>query len=95
MITKNTDKLLNNNALSILNCAWHGRNRRQPMNWREIMKVCGFSSNNALTCHLKRLKKLGLVDWAEDKTARTLMPRCRFIPADQLGLASVRDGVVQ
>jgi SOS-response transcriptional repressor LexA len=83
VIARNTDKGLNSSALTLLNAIWHGRNQAHPPSVRELMDLTGIDSTNGIAFHLNRLRKLGLIEWDVAK-GRTLSPRCRFIPADEL-----------
>ena len=51
---------------------------------REIMRHFALKSPNGARCHLLALKKKGAVSWDGDKSARVIVPRCRFVPAEEL-----------
>jgi SOS-response transcriptional repressor LexA len=55
----------------------------RPPSLREMMAATGARNTNGVEFHLKALRAAGLVDWFPGK-ARTIRPKCRFIPADQL-----------
>jgi len=43
-----------------------------PPTWREIRNQMGFSSTNAITCHLQAIEKKGYLSWTHDNKKRTL-----------------------
>lgn len=55
----------------------------RPITLRELRDQCGLKSHNAVTEHLKALRRDGLVEW-DRKRSRTLMPTCRFLSPEQL-----------
>jgi SOS-response transcriptional repressor LexA len=54
-----------------------------PPKVRELMKLCGCTSTNAVAGHLAALRRLGLVMW-RPKLAGTLKATCRWLPIEEL-----------
>ncbi len=71
--------LLNHNAMIILGCILEARDAGEPPpNHRELAKVAGIRSLNGVNYHLRRLRRLGLIEW-NDGDARTLRPTCKLL----------------
>lgn len=55
----------------------------RPVKYREMMRLLGFTSPNAIMDHLEAMRRDHLVTW-ERYRAGTLRAVCRFIPANEL-----------
>ena len=55
---------------------------RLPPTVRELAQATGTNNNNVHT-HLVALKRDGWIQW-DTGSCRTLVPRCRYIPAENL-----------
>lgn len=69
--------------LHILELIDEGRRRGRPFSYREIAKRIGVHSTNGVQQHINALHEMGLVTLSPHE-ARTIMPKFRFIPADEL-----------
>jgi SOS-response transcriptional repressor LexA len=57
--------------------------RHYQMSVRDLQRLANIRTPNGTHYHLRRLKRLGLVDW-QPNSARTIRPLVRFIPASQI-----------
>jgi len=71
----------NHNALLILGALWQSD---RPPEVRELVLAMGSPNPQAAFGHLKRLRRAGLVSWERMK-ARTIVAKCKFIRAQDLG----------
>lgn len=79
---------LNDNSRTILAAVMQARAELRPMpSIRELMVTTGIKSKKGVVCHLKLMKKLGLLSW-QPNLARTVVPTCRYVPVEQLGKES-------
>ena len=76
-------KVFGNTRLAILQFIAERRKIRLPPTICEIGNHLGLSGPYGIHCHLKALKKQGLIHYEEGKK-RTLTPRFKFIPASEL-----------
>lgn len=53
-----------------------------PPSILELAEACGVCEN-AVKCHLKRLRQMRLVEWTEGRK-RSIILKCRLIPVEEL-----------
>jgi hypothetical protein len=63
--------------------AFHNSKGYAPT-WRDLMRECGWRSPGTAAAATSALLKIGVVV-KRDRSARSLRPTVRFIPANQLG----------
>ena len=84
------ETILSNSTLKVLALIMMGHKAGRPPSIKEMVERCGWHSPQAVQKHIAKLKKCGLVAF-EPMKKRTIVPTCRFIPADLLALGALGD----